>query len=287
MDNTEQQIRKALEKDPIDLEAASVLADHMQSALGQPYGEAVQFLVQAIGEFRKLSKEEMIAAAEAHSDASVKATFGYPRGDEEETAKKYVSWRAEEWKRIGDYMVRAIRTSNREGMLKSINTAKGYLERVLAAAGGKGMQNGFLFGNPHIEKTKEWIDRASVSAKKKSPDEKPKKSMKAALVDALRKKFRNGEFTGKQAAQTHYEVQIAAGKNPGSASAARGMADYHYSTRPILWQVADGSEGTNNAPSPGQQAGRGTISDLWVLKPDAEKIAASRTPKMTEVFQFV
>lgn len=269
--DSEKSLRAAIASDPLDLAAASVLSDFLQEQ-GRQEGEVIALLVQAQTELRKIQDPEGQFDKYIRSHARPTHDPAY----DETFSKNAVKYKMDYWTRIGAYIDRAIRTPAVTGMQNHVKVARGYLKNFTSKAriqNNTSYQDSAMANDPHANAALGWLDKAAeASRKSKTAPKGP--SVQRRLVDLLRKKFGDKGFTGKQAAETHFEAQKEAGKTPGSVSAKRGMADFSQHTRPILDRVATPTFG---------YAGIGTE---YTLLPNAEQVVDRRSPKMTEVFKI-
>lgn len=281
--DSEKSLRAAIASDPLDLAAASVLSDFLQEQ-GRQEGEVIALLVQAQTELRKITDAEK----QFEKIARDRASKHWDPKHIEANVQDSVKYQMDYWNRIGSYIDRAIRTPAVTGMQNHVKVARGYLKNFTSKAhtqhhntavlGAPPMSTSYddsaMARDPHANAALGWLDKAAeASRKSKTAPKGP--SVQRRLVDLLRKKFGDKGFTGKQAAETHFEAQKEAGKTPGSVSAKRGMADFSQHTRPILDRVATPTFG---------YAGIGTE---YTLLPNAEQVVDRRTPaKMTDVFKI-
>lgn len=105
--------------------------------------------------------------------------------------------------------------------------------------------------------------KALAAAKKLSA---PKTHLRDDFLAALKKKFiapgaKSGEFTGRQAAEVYYQVQIARGAKPYSNASQKGRADFGYSVEPVLSAIIGVG-----------RVAYGGLESRWIINADAHFI---------------
>lgn len=287
MDDIEKKARLTLQKDPLDLGVARALADHLLER-GDGIGEALQLLVEALTEFRKIDEADVRKRAEVmgrdraykpdeyrknHADKVWKD--GEPEELYQRSVKEIIKNQVLSCTRATASMTQAIRTSNRPGILSGINEARKFLQHLTFV---KSWGKGILSDSPEAKRTLELLELALKAFKKKSPsDAREDRGVLERTVTILRKRFGDGTFTALQVSEAQFEAQTGSATKPGAPTKRRGKANFARETLPILFKIADFVD--DNLP----QTNSG---NHWRLKPDAEKIAAGQAPKMTELFIF-
>ncbi len=286
MDDIEQKMRDRLKSDPLDLEVARALADHMLGR-DEGMGEALQLLVEALTELRKVSEDEVqrLAEPKARAHAYQPAQYRKNHGDrfsEEEIQKMYEKAVAEIVKnqvrclsRSQAFMTQAIRTSNRPGIMKGIDGARKNLHQLVDV---QSWWKGVLSDSAEAKRALELLELALKAFRKKSPsDAREEKGVLERTVAILRKRFGDGTFTALQVSEAQFEAQTGSATKPGALTKRRARVNFGRETLPILFKIADfvdeGLPQTNSG-------------NHWRLKPDAEKIASAAIPTMKELFSF-